>query len=271
MKSIETWYDFARVTVQTKDLDPTYDFLWNARQEMGDNWADRFALHMLMFYDLGGAVAAAQQTNEHNFWEYVLDNYTAFPRGTERRHSRGTLGLGYVTELSKRGSPTKLLGKMTGEYYTYLVKTVERDFKGCGFGPYFIWKVLDYQERCLGRAIYLTLDECLKYMPAEPRKCAATLWPHTSLRVVVDGVRKAIYNLPAPGSPDRLCSYQEVETVLCMLKGYFITKTHTIGDDIDEKHEQLRKWPEFLKFLPPKQDWSQYVRVDSPSVSASVA
>jgi hypothetical protein len=45
-----------------------------------------------------------------------------------------------------------------------------------------------------------------------------------------------------------------------MLKGYFITKTHTIGDDVDSKYEQLSAYPEFLKYLPPKQDWSQYER-----------
>ena len=40
-----------------------------------------------------------------------------------------------------------------------------------------------------------------------------------------------------------------------MLKGYFITKQHTIGDDVDSKYKQLKDWPEFHKFLPARQDW----------------
>ena len=54
-----------------------------------------------------------------------------------------------------------------------------------------------------------------------------------------------------------------------MLKGYFITKTHTIGDDVDSKYDQLRDWHDFHRFLPPKQDWSHYVRaytVDAKTV-----
>jgi len=47
---------------------------------------------------------------------------------------------------------------------------------------------------------------------------------------------------------------------LCMLKGYFITKTHTIGDDIESKYAQLKNKPEYHQYLPPRQDWSQYER-----------
>src|SRR5215471_11546823 len=96
---ITNWKQFAKATIETHDLDPTYDFLYAAKMNLGEEWATRFALNYLCFYDMGGAVAAAEQTNGDTFWEYMLDNYVSFPRGTERRHSRGVLGLNYVQNL----------------------------------------------------------------------------------------------------------------------------------------------------------------------------
>jgi len=256
---IDTWQKFAKVTIETDDLDPSYIFLKRARELKGESWACRFVIHFLCFYDLGGAVKAADQTTDSSFWDYTIANFHAFPRGTERRHSRGDIGLGYITNLSQHGSPTRIWGMMQAPTYTDLVRTFNYGFKGCGFGPYFIWKVLDLQERVWGRKISLSLEEAVRYCPDEPRRCATFLWPEERFSEVMTKVALYVSNFPAPNG-GRPCSYQEAETVLCMLKGYFITKTHTIGDDVDEKHNQLYRWPELQALLPPKQDWRQYER-----------
>ena len=106
-------------------------------------------------------------------------------------------------------------------------------------------------------------------MPDEPRKCAKAIWPHLSIEQSLIKVRGMMRGLEAPGAPGKECGYAEAETVLCMIKGFFLTKTHTIGDDVDEKHAQLKDHPYLLDLLPPKQDWKQYVdTVDAARLSA---
>lgn len=259
---IQNWRDFATETIRVHDLDPTYDFLYAAKQEKGVEWASRFALHYLMFYDLGGAARCANSCDDDGFWDYITHGYFLFKRGTERRHSRGKLGETYVGNLRSKGTPTQILERMHMPIYADLVKKVDRDFKGCGFGPYFIWKVMDFQDRIFERPIRLNLEDALKYMPDEPRKCAASIWPNRSLKETLIKVTGHILHLPfqAPGVPNRPCQFAEAETVLCMLKGFFLTKSHTLGDDLASKHDSLKDFPDLLPLLPPQLDWSFYER-----------
>ncbi len=258
--TVSTWQKFAEVTILTNDLDPSYEFLYKARSLKGEEWSERFIVHYLCFYDLGGAVACADKTTADTFWPYMFEGYSSFPRGTERRHTRGDGGLRFLQNLSLHGSPHSIWTTMWAPTYTELVKVFKDKFAGCGFGPYFIWKVLDFQERVWGRPISLSLAEAVKHCPDEPRKCAAILWPHLPFVEALEKVTYYIHRMPAPPSFNRPCSYQEAETVLCMLKGYFITKTHTIGDDIDSKYLQLHRWPELQELLPPQENWSKYER-----------
>lgn len=257
---ITNWRDFAKVTIETRDLDPTYVFLYNARKAKGNDWATRFVMHYLCFYDLGDAVGAANRTGQEDFWEYTINNYPYFNRGTERRHSRGQLGLSYVQHLSSHGTPYDIWNDMYAPNYVDLVKKFKVNYIGCGFGPYFVWKVMDFQDRVWGAPIRVTLEDAVRYCPDDPRKCAKILWPELHFQDVMEIVHDYVKKFPAPPSGDRMCSYAEAETVLCMLKGYFITKTHTVGDDIDSKYKQLARHPELLQYLPPKLDWSQYER-----------
>lgn len=257
---VSTWREFAKITIETNDLDPTYVFLHGAKQDKGEDWASKFALHYLSFYDLGGAVKAAEYCNQENFWEYVIEHFDKFKRGTERRHSRGDIGKTYIKNLADIGTPEFIWGEMYATTYSGLAIKFKRHFANCGFGPYFLWKVLDFQERIWGRPILLSLEEAVCYCPDDPRKCARILWPEKHFHEVLALVTDYISQFKAPPTYDRRCSYQEAETVLCMLKGYFITKTHTIGDDIESKYEQLKDMPDMLKYLPPRLDWTQYER-----------
>lgn len=257
---ITNWRDFAKVTIETRDLDPTYVFLYNARKANGDDWATKFAIHYLCFYDLGEAVKAARGTTQETFWEYTIANYPIFHRGTERRHSRGKLGLEYLANLSRHGRPLDIWDKMYAPNYEQLIRVFKENFDHCGFGPYFLWKVMDFQDRIWGRPVELTHASAVRHCPDDPRKCAKIMWPELHFYDVMEIVNDYVKKFPAPPSGDRMCSYPETETILCMLKGFFITKTHTIGDDIDSKYKQLAEFPELLQYLPPKQDWRQYER-----------
>jgi len=257
---------FARLTVTTGDLDPMYDLIWRGRREYGDQWAYRFVMHFFMFYDAGGAAAAAK--HEGSFWQYCEDTYSTARRGTERRHFRGNKGWKAILAFGAMGSPSQVWD-LNANSYDILSASIKHYWAGTQTGPYFAWKAMDLLDRCLGHEISLSLNEAAQFMPDEPRKCALALWPNRSIKESLVLVRDIISDLPAAGAPGKLCGFAEAETVLCMIKGYFLTKTHTIGDDVDEKHAQLKDYPDLQKLLPPKQDWSQYVRtMDAASVPA---
>lgn len=243
--------EFARITVETGDLDPMYVLIDNMYNENGRWWTSNFVLHFFLFYDAGEAAVAAKECDKGvGFWKYVTDNYCGFRRGTERRHFRGDKGLVAIDKLSKLGDPIDVLNALYRSDYSSLVKNLD-NFKGCQIGNYFAWKLMDLFDRGLGRPVSLSLNEAVKYMPDEPLQCAVDVWGGQHVRNTVIEVLDMIKDLRAPGTPDRFCSYSEVETVLCMIKGYFKTRSHTIGDDIDEKHEQLKDHPDLLLMLPP--------------------
>ena len=259
-QTISTWQQYARAVVRVDDLDPTYGFMNKARKLKGDAWANRMVTHLLLFYDLGGAVRCAENSTEDDFWNYVTHGYHLFNRGTERRHSRGELGKKYIANLRDRGTPSEIMEKLYGPTYTELYRNVLADFDGCGFGPYFIWKIMDIQDRCLGRPISLSLAEACKYMPDQPRKCAGATFPQLCLEDAIREVTDAVEDLPAPGCETRGCGYSEAETILCTIHSFFNTKTYSIGDDVHKRHKQLKEFPELLPLLPPDLDWSQYKR-----------
>ena len=265
--NINSWADFAQFTVISGDLDPMYDLMSKLPLEQ----RELFALHFFMFYDAGEAAKAMYGTDQNSFWEYVDDTYATTRRGTERRHFRGDKGLEAIKNMRRHGTPSTFWSKMYGISLREIAQNVTYRFRGNQIGPYFIWKAMDIFDRCLGMPVKLSMEEVLKFMPDEPRKCAEVCWPGVKLEQVVDTVVGGIKHLPAPGVSGRNCHYSEAETVLCMIKGYFLTGSHTLGDDVDEKHRQLAKFPDLCTLLPPKQDWKQYVKsntVVTPFISA---
>lgn len=271
---IDNWQDFARVTVETGDLDPMYDLIYRMRLAKGFQFADRFALHFFMFYDAGEAAKCAYatqgSTQDKNFWDYAENGYATFRRGTERRHFRGDKGLTAIKLMRAMGTPSMVWDRLYGSSYSMLVAHAKARFQGCQIGPYFMWKAMDILDRGLDVKVSLSVTEAANFMPDEPRKCAETLWPGQPLVESLKKVVEQIHDLPAPGAPGKYCSYAEAETVLCMIKGFFLTKTHTIGDDVDEKHAQLKDYPELCELLPKRQDWSKYERGSLGSKTVSI-
>lgn len=267
---IVNWREFCDAHISDREIDPLYEFAVKAIADKGPGWGNRFVLHLLTFYDVGGAVQAADLTNEHTFWDYVISNYDDFPRGTNRRHSRGDLGRQYVINCEKVGPPNIFLAKAWASNYTDLVKVMQTTFHGCGYGAYFVWKIMDYQDRVLGRPVQLLIFEAVKHMPDEAKKGAKLLWPNRTLDDVLLGVTKHIWKYDAPGLATRRCGFPEAESLLCALRGWY-NGTYEHGQDLRERHEQLRGRPDYLRFLPPAPAKDKYERpnpLDPQALSA---
>jgi hypothetical protein len=249
METINTWERFAQITIATNDLDPMYEMLFKARAVHGDDWVKRYCMHFLMFYHAGEAALAADEKWTWAQYEY---EFATLLRGTERRHFRGTQGGNCMKRLSEASqSPQDAFENMVAPSYTALTQLFLRGrFKGCGFGEYFMWKVLDLQTRVFDHSITLSLEEASKYLPNEPVAAAGTLFPHLTLRETLSMVEEEIDRYPLNYRVGH-CTLQEAETVLCMLKGAFMTRTHQVGDDIADKRRALADYPELQAMLPP--------------------
>jgi hypothetical protein len=247
---ITNWRELCEAVILTGDLDPLYDFTVAANKARNDLWTARFVTHLLTFYDVGGACHAADLTSEGSFWDYVISNYDHFPRGTNRRHSRGDIGRKYVANCEKIGSPSVFLEEAWAPNYTALVKKFQDKFHGCGYGPYFVWKVMDYQDRVLGRPVKLEMHEAVRHMPDEAKKGATLLWPDVPLLGVLSAMTRFLTRFTAPGLPNRQCGLSEAETMLCALRGWY-NGDYAVGQDLLDRRKQLKSAPLFLEFLKP--------------------
>lgn len=255
---VGTWQVLARELIRINDLDPTYTLIHRGRILFGEDWANQFCLHMLMFYDVGEAAKAAV-VDPGQFWDYVLDNFSVCKRGVERRHFKAANGLNSIADLQKLiPDPSRALKVLSGR----TLAEVTHNFSDIrGFGPYFIWKACDYLDRCTGLPV--DYSNAAKFLPSEPVKAAKYFWPDKTigeaLAIVVDEIKQYL----APPTYDRPCNESEAETVLCLMKGYFITKVHVIGDGILHNHLSFGLDDPFnlRRLLPPQVDLYDWVRV----------
>ena len=229
------------------------------------DWMGRYIMAFLLYYDAGQAADLADGLTDENFWDRLIElegeGFQKLKRGTERRHFRGAAALKALQNFKNRpiNQPWSLLKHMyygdivsyepqDDPTYTELYKRMTNAYSGTQFGPYFIWKLYDIFNVCLDMPITLSLDEALKYMPEEPRKAAIAIFGDFQRGLIK--VADYVNQFDHPVRPGR-CEYAEAETVLCMLKGAFLTRTHTIGDDIYEKRVQLELHSELRELLPP--------------------
>jgi hypothetical protein len=249
----DKYRQFARDLVTSGELDPMYDFMYTARNLKGDEWADKYALYLFMFYDARGALAAAYSLD---FWQYVFDNYNTAKRGSERRHFRGTNGANAITNLRAKGSPTAVWNDLYKPHYVDLYQNADVRFAGCQMGDYFRWKAMDIFDRTMGQPVSLGIGAAIALLPDSPRDCAKAVYPNCELKDVLLDISSWIDDLPAPGAPTRNCGIPEAETVMCAIRG-LEKGSYKFGEDITLRHLQLKGLPE-VQWLSPKQDWSKY-------------
>lgn len=276
-EQISTWQRFAEVTIKTNDLDPMYSVIYGLNKTKSRKWMGLFIMTFLLYYDAGQATKLADECEDLKLFKYfdhlkyiAKDLPSFMKRGTERRHMRGENESKALEKLASFGlEPWDLLLEMypdisVGRSYTAFYNWMTTEFSGTQFGPYFIWKLYDIFNVCLDMPISLNSAEAIKYMPDEPKKAALHFFPtfENDPFVFPKGLMKVtdyIGQFDHPVVPGRKCGLAEAETVLCMMKGFFKTKTHTIGDDIEDKLRQLVGHPELIELLPPRV-MGEYVR-----------
>lgn len=257
---VEDWRDFARILIQTNELDPAYDVIAQLDCRYEDpTWMGDFMIYYIMFYDLLGAYKCAEYFRENNsklsmtYWTYLL-RAAADPktrRGGARRHFRADNALYAIEKLASFGmTPAELWRDFHAPTYHDLYVKMTTKYAGSQIGPYFIWKILDLQEVCCVNDIELDLKQALKYLPEPPRKAAARFFPNYSLSETLVQIVEFIQQFPNPVN-SRPCSYQEAETILCAFNGYYGSRVHWIGEDIQNYHDQLASEPDLQLLLPP--------------------
>ena len=258
---VKTWEEFSEITIRTNDLDPMYEVIAGMHQT--DEWMGRFLMYFLCFYHAGDAATCADATDDKTFWEYMVTAAMdpKVKRAAERRHFRGSNALRALATLQGHFmAPYELIHSFWGPTYSELNKVMTNRFQNTQMGPYFIWKIYDIQNVCLNRHITLSMDEAMKFMPAEPRKAAETFFPKQSFRETLQMIVQHIRKLPHPVLKGYGCGLAEAETILCMMKGYFQSKAHVIGDDIDDKFYQLMGHPQLQILLPPRINKNAFAR-----------
>ena len=127
---------------------------------------------------------------------------------------------------------------------------------------------MDLFDRVFGDRVELNLSEAVKYLPDEPRKCAAAIWPKRDLRWVLQEVTSWIDDIPAPGHRSRNCSFSEAETILCAING-FRKGSYKFGQDLERRHKELTPFPELRSLLPDPIVMKNYEHtLDTPVVPA---
>jgi hypothetical protein len=246
--------EFGKQLLETNDLDPIYVMLRRANMEPAI--LHRWLVAYWCFYHAGVASKMAEAENSEAFWclmERAAANLDGFwPRGTERRHFRGSLAIRSVARLQRRYSmPSLMISYLTSDPYPRTYKQVaKRVEEHTGFGPWIAWKAADMLERCLGWPIQFD-ESCLLMFddPQEGAFMAGRYWgltfPQYSAYVNYAVERLAqtpgIGDVYAPPSFDRKVNIQEFETILCKWKSHKNGK-YPIGKDSKEILHHLEGW-----------------------------
>jgi hypothetical protein len=248
------WLNYFQAINETGDIDPTYPVFAQAPKEI----RSKLLVAHLIYYNLGVSARLAEFTD---FWGAVESAYPAAKRGAERSRGTcyGTNGHQMISSI-KRAFPNPD-DFFPGIYHpTY--EGVRRKIKEAGlvgFGDYFIWKIVDYMERCLGLEVGTV--NAWPHLPSEPKKGAsrlkADLGVPGDLKDLVTNVTKTARNTGLRALPfrDRLVNLQEVETFLC---GYlhWARGTDYVGKDLIASARELKETPsdpgeELARLLPP--------------------
>jgi hypothetical protein len=236
---------FGRALVETGDLDPLYVALQGAREArlLGTDQLSRWLVAYWCFYHAGTA-SWISEADSAEFWRRMRSAAGEAPRGRERRHFRGPLAYASVASLLDRWpQPEHWIDALS--ICDSAASVIELVRLQHGFGPWIAFKAADMLER-LGIAVLRFGPEVAMY--AEPMEGAMMVVRDrfgrepldlAELRETVEGLRRAVEDLPAPPRGERPCGYQEVETVLCKWKAH-CQGHYPLGIDSHELERALR-------------------------------
>lgn len=247
MKGRISIYEFGRQLIKTEDLDPTYTVLWGAQLEPA--LLRSYLLAYFSFYHMGTAAWIADGGKD--YWQRMemAAGSKEYPRGSERRHYRGTAAKKSVAWLKQRGVDFLFARFRKDRPLTVgQVIAIVREWQN--FGPWIAFKVADILER---------LDLCPvnpvdahRYLFESPYKGAVELWkreypedhsPDSGvIQWAIGRLLKELGKEKAPPRFERRINVMECETVLCKMHSYTNGKYH-VEKDIEEVHHALLKFP----------------------------
>ncbi len=275
--------DFGRQLITTGDLDPVYIAL--DKMTMEPEKLARWLLGYWCWYHCGVASWLSEQEGD-KFWEgmmRVAENECSpsvagtdrWPRGSERRHSRGTLAVQMIEDLKTKYWSTGALGfiqYVAGDWDDPRARTFkeisDKVQEHKNFGPWIAFKIADMVERVLDYIV--DFDQAGVFMFKDPMRAAEMLFLSRSnlpegakpkkdkvVDTVVPYLMGQFNDLTAPPLHDRPIGIQEVETVLCKWKSH-MNGHYPVGKDTIEIFEGSEGWgptSEMFRRCLPEYEW----------------
>lgn len=228
------WQEFARLTIQTEDLDPVYCAM--ARSGWETPVLMRWCVAFCTYYHAGTACQLCDLEGDA-FWSELWNRYGTAPRAAERRHFRGEAGKKAIIAWRERfGTPEKMaIACMPGSFKSLYNAGIPQ------VATYFTWKWMDFRESVFGYPVNWTGAE--KALVALPCAGLEYLFPGVKPAESIMIVSEEIAKYAAPPRFERNCGLPEAETVACMAKGYYLNK-NPIGHDILDKRTALAGYGE---------------------------
>lgn len=239
--------------IETADIDPSYPVIKHLYETRPNDWMGRFLLHYMWFYNIRDAIRAADETSDLIFWSRCAEDGagTYVKRGGARRHFRADNAMGAINIMhSKRMTPWEIVTDLYHARYTDIFHHAIKNYAGTQMGPYYIWKLMDWFDICFGWPVSLTVGEAVKLLPDNPRKHIGTYFPGLSFGETLEKMQDFLGGVPHFVKPNAGCGIPEAETILCIFKGYYDTKSIKVGADILEYRHKLEDLPELRDKCP---------------------
>lgn len=234
--------EFGRQLLTTDDLDPLYVALHGAALDRRQLY--RWLISYWCYYHAGLSCYLSEQKLFYPAMLVVARGGTDFPRGTERRHFRGSLAITSIEKIQSRfPQPEKLIdwlvdvSPLTADCVMSRVKQLH------GFGTWICWKVPDMLER-LGLFPIRFGEHNLKDMFDSSLKGAAEVckrYLKTTSLVAAHRYLLERLSCSAPPLHDRLINVQEAETIFCKWKSH-LNGHYEVGKDTRDIREGLERF-----------------------------
>jgi hypothetical protein len=243
--------EFGDALINTGDIDPIYIAMVEAK--LPPSQLARALLAYWCFYNLGVSAWISEQEDYWHWMKVAAANNTSprdlglpsdrWPRGSERRHFRGTKCINAVEWLS-RHDPRALVERLAGLETEHAI--IARTNGWPMFGPWIGFKIADMMERVWGAPIRFSRNIGLMY---DGPRAGLELLGATPSFIAQDRRPEALYggllnyfsSRKAPPTYDRACGPQEVETILCKWKSHR-GGHYEQGKDTREMRHALQGW-----------------------------
>lgn len=236
---------FGRALIETLDLDPVYVML--SRAALPDSLQRRWCMAYWCLYHAGAASAVAMAPH---FWDTLRAQTREGPRGTERRHFRGTVALRAIDVLATQfpQPETAISWLLSGPPTFQALATRVQAWPM--FGTWMAFKVVDMLDRCLGVAV--EWGDCTLAFYKEPVAGARLAFPGWTMVQTIAHLQRTFADLLAPPWNDRAVDVPEIETVLCKWKSHQHGH-YPLGKDCREiRHALLAQdWGPLAQTLAP--------------------